>query len=368
MAADSGGDIYALRPYRRAGGGANTAPAGVHSPAHRVYTIWVNIKAPVLLLGLAALFAACKAGRAGTIPAGAPVEEKIPEKSSPAAVSGAPAGASAAGEALPEIPAAASVSVRGASVPDGQNRTGQPSALRGVRGRSGIGVFTGELDPVNYQTADPELLLQMGMEPYLVSFIMGERCFKAGNYEGALAEYSNAIALKPDFAEARFSRGRIYHNRDDLDRAIADYTAVIRARDDFAAAYNYRGCAYAQRGDQARAIEDYTRAIGLKGDYGDPWFNRGYSRRERGEYDEAIADFSKLIELEPDNAAAYNQRGTAWYYKGEDEKAIGDFSQAIRLKRDFSLAWYNRGTVWQTLGDTDRAETDLAEARRLGKH
>jgi Flp pilus assembly protein TadD len=336
--------------------------ACLHFSLRPVYAIRVKLKVQILRLGLAALFAACRAGRGETILPVPPAAEHAPEAVSPPPLSGAPA----VGEDSPELPAAASAAVQGPFAQRGPSRAGQPLTLKDIRGRSGIGVFTGELDPVNYQTADPELLLRMGMEPYLVSFIMGERRFRAGNYEGALTEYNKAVALKPDFAEARFFRGRIYHERGDLDRAIADYTAVIKAKNDFAAAYNYRGCAYAQKGDQAGAIADYTRAIGLKEDYGDPWFNRGYSRRERGEYDEAVADFSKLIELEPDNAAAYNQRGTAWYYKGEDEKAIADFSQAIRLKRDFSLAWYNRGIVRRTLGDTGRAETDLAEAGRLG--
>jgi tetratricopeptide (TPR) repeat protein len=252
-----------------------------------------------------------------------------------------------------------------------EKRTAErPILPGGVRGPGGLGVFTAEIDPVNYTTAEPgelrRILAQTGVESHLVSYIMGERHFRAEEYGEAIAEYSRAIALKADFAEAFFSRGRARHERGDLDRAIADYTDAIRLTGGSAAAWNCRGCAWAQKGEAERAIQDYTRAIALKEDYGDAWFNRGYSWREQGEYDRAIADFSALIELEPENASVYNQRGTAWYYKGEDEKAIGDFSKAISLKHDFSLAWYNRGTAWRSLGDAARAETDLAQARRLG--
>ncbi|MDR1286947.1 MAG: tetratricopeptide repeat protein [Treponema sp.] len=313
----------------------------------------------------AALFSACRAERNETDPIGplqretAEAAEKIPEPSFPA-----------------EDPPAENPPARGAPVTPAALVMPEPAARRGaggslvlpggIRGRPGMGVFTEEIDPVNYKTASPGVLLSMGVERHVVSYIMGERYFRAREYAKAIAEYNGAIALKADFAEAFFSRGRASHERGDLDGAVADYTAAIALAGGYAAAYNCRGCAYAQKGEGKRAIEDYTRAIALKRDYGDAWFNRGYSYREQGEYDRAAADFSALIELEPENAAAYNQRGTARYYRGEDTEAAADFSRAIALKRDFSLAWYNRGIARRSLGETDKAEADLAEARRLG--
>jgi Tfp pilus assembly protein PilF len=243
-------------------------------------------------------------------------------------------------------------------------RSAFPS-LSGITARP-MGVFIGELDPVNYDTVDPAILLQMGLEQDHVAFIMGERYFKAGNYDQALAEYNAAIALNGNLPAALFSRGRIYHEKGDLDRTIADYTGAIRLKSDSVVVYNYRGYAYAQKGDHARAIEDYSRAIALKKDYGDAWFNRGFSYWEKGDYDKAIADFTKLIELEPKNAAVYNQRGIAWYSRGDDRKAVEDFSEAIRLNQNYPLAWHNRAVVWRALGDEARAEKDFAEAARLG--
>jgi Flp pilus assembly protein TadD len=237
-------------------------------------------------------------------------------------------------------------------------------SLSGIK--SGRGVFVGELNPVNYKSLDPAVLLQMGMEQYQVSFILGERYLNTKYYDRALAEYNKAIAGKPDYAEALFSRGRTYHIKGDLNKALDDYGKVINLKKNSAAAYNYRGYILAQRGDYAKAMADYNQALALKRDYGDALYNRGYAYRIQGQYDKAIDDFTRLIQLEPNNASAFNQRGTAWYYKKNDDRAIQDFSEAIRLKPDYALAWHNRGTAQRMTGNISQASADFAEASRLG--
>ena len=47
----------------------------------------------------------------------------------------------------------------------------------------------------------------------------------------------------------------------DNDRAIADYDQAIRLKPDDAVAYNNRGAAWYGKGDYARAIGDYDRAL-----------------------------------------------------------------------------------------------------------
>ena len=252
----------------------------------------------------------------------------------------------------------------GQTVSRSQSESLSSASLSSIR--SGRGVFIGELNPVNYKTVDPAVLLQMGMEQYQVSFIMGERYFNDRNFDKALAEYNKAISLKPDYAEAFFSRGRVFQLRGDLNRALDDFNKTIALKKDSAAAYNYRGYIFAQRGEHAKALSDYNQALALKKDYCDALYNRGYCYRVQGQYDRAIEDFNRLIQLEPNNASAYNQRGTAWYYKENDERAIRDFSEAIKIKPDYALAWHNRGTAYRMSGNITLANADFAQASKLG--
>jgi len=49
-----------------------------------------------------------------------------------------------------------------------------------------------------------------------------------GDYDNAIADFTQAINLNPYSAEAYFNRGEAYTNEGDYDRAIADYNQAIR--------------------------------------------------------------------------------------------------------------------------------------------
>ncbi|MEE8223247.1 MAG: tetratricopeptide repeat protein, partial [Alphaproteobacteria bacterium] len=57
-----------------------------------------------------------------------------------------------------------------------------------------------------------------------------------GLYDRAIAEYDQAIKLKPDYAKAYYNRGVAYMSKGLYDRAIEDYDTAIRLRPDYAKA------------------------------------------------------------------------------------------------------------------------------------
>jgi tetratricopeptide (TPR) repeat protein len=83
------------------------------------------------------------------------------------------------------------------------------------------------------------------------------------NYDGAIREFSKAIELDPNYADAYTNRGIAYAGKSDYDRAIADYNQAIWLDPNYADVYNNRGLAYSSKGDSNRAIADYTEAIRL---------------------------------------------------------------------------------------------------------
>ena len=95
----------------------------------------------------------------------------------------------------------------------------------------------------------------------------------------AIADYSSAIRLKPDYAEAYNDRGFAYYLKGDAERAIADYTRAIALRPDYPKAYNSRGVVYMAHGyERAKAVADFDRAIGLKPDFRYAYINRANAR------------------------------------------------------------------------------------------
>jgi tetratricopeptide (TPR) repeat protein len=214
-----------------------------------------------------------------------------------------------------------------------------------------LGVSVAEINPVNYQKADPAVLRQMGMEQYLISFITAEKWYREGNYRDALAEYSRSIILKPDNADTLEGRGNAWLKIGETGRAIEDYSRAINLKPNRAELYNYRGFVYAGRGETEKGIADFSQALRLKPDYADALANRSRAYYQLGNYGKAIDDCTLLIALEPENFAAWNRRGSSWYAQHDDNRAIADFSRAITIKPDFVLALHNRDTVLRSLGN-----------------
>ena len=188
---------------------------------------------------------------------------------------------------------------------------------------------------------------------------------KSGRYTAAIADCDQAIRLKPDDANAYNNRGAAKRLLGRHDDAIADYDEAIRLKPDDADGYNNRGAAKAALGRHNDAIADYDEAIRLKPDYAETYNNRGAAKAALGRHNDAIADYDEAIRLKPDYANAYNNRGAAKAALGRHNDAIADYDEAIRLKPDYGNAYNNRGAAKAALGRHDDAIADYDEAIRL---
>jgi tetratricopeptide (TPR) repeat protein len=107
----------------------------------------------------------------------------------------------------------------------------------------------------------------------------GENFSGVHQYDRAIADYTTAIQLKPDYAEAYNDRGFAYYLKGDAERAIADYTRAIELRPNYPKAYNSRGVVYMAHGyGAAKSVPDFDRAIALKPDFRYAYINRANAR------------------------------------------------------------------------------------------
>ena len=86
---------------------------------------------------------------------------------------------------------------------------------------------------------------------------------QAGRADAAEAALARAVALDPDFVEARVNLGSVYLVAGESARAAEQFEGALRARPDYAAAYGNLGVAYAQLGrtDDARRMFERLLAI-----------------------------------------------------------------------------------------------------------
>ena len=196
-------------------------------------------------------------------------------------------------------------------------------------------------------------------------FLRGNAKYELGLYHAAIADYTAAIRLKPDFALAYFNRGVAKANLKQYDAAISDYTQALRLKPADAGAYNNRGLAKEMLKEYFAAIADYDMAIHLKPDYAFAYNNRGIAKAELGQYFLAISDYDIAIHLKPNYADAYNNRGTTKADLKQYFRAISDYDMAIRLKPDLASAYYNRGHAKADLKQYEAAIADYDMAIRL---
>jgi tetratricopeptide (TPR) repeat protein len=199
-------------------------------------------------------------------------------------------------------------------------------------------------------------------------------------WDKAIVSFSNAIKKSnPSDADTYYySRAECYLQLGQFDKAIADYTQVINLKPRLADAYRFRGRAYNQLQQPDKAIADFDKALQLKGPgffeiYGD----RAESYLKKKDYDKAIADYSIFIERIKRTRQVipevYDNRGQAYLAKYQTEKqdnkanlddvklALADFEEYIseaaskNPPSDPTDAYLSRGDAYLITDDYDKA-------------
>jgi peptidyl-prolyl cis-trans isomerase C len=137
-----------------------------------------------------------------------------------------------------------------------------------------------------------------------------------------------------DVARVYHERGLAWRGKGSLDRAIADFTRALELDPDFGLAHYQRGLSRRDQGSLDRAIADFTEALesGIPREK-KPWayFNRGLTWRDLGDLDRAVGDFTEVIYLKPRYAQAYSHRGLAWLGKQDLVRGCFDLQKACEF-------------------------------------
>jgi tetratricopeptide (TPR) repeat protein len=126
---------------------------------------------------------------------------------------------------------------------------------------------------------------------------------------GCTSYIRSGRAEQVNLAVAHANRGIALSSLDKLSDALADFTRAIELAPDWAAPYFNRGNVYLARGDSARAIVDYDAAIARDSDLAYAYLNRGIALEASGEKDRSRADYAHALLLDPSLAKARERLG-----------------------------------------------------------
>jgi TonB family protein len=152
-----------------------------------------------------------------------------------------------------------------------------------------------------------------------------------GAAQAALPDQSPAAQQSVQEATRHNADGLLRVASQDFDGAIADYSEAIRLDPLFADAYYNRALAKGIKQDFDGAIKDFLTTIAIDPKNSRAFFNLGRLRASRDDFVGAIADFSQSLALNPNDAATYVERGRAERRHREPNAASIDFERARAL-------------------------------------
>jgi tetratricopeptide (TPR) repeat protein len=198
-------------------------------------------------------------------------------------------------------------------------------------------------------------------------FIRADEKARKQNYRGAIADYNEAIRLKPQYAQAYNNLGQLFENLGDKGAAMVNYNRAIAAQTNYAQAYYNRATLRQKSGDKSGALADYNDAISRDISFADAYTNRGILRAESGDHQGAISDYNLALTSNFNDAETYYRRGISHSQLGNKQGAMADYNRAVRINITFGEAYGERGMLKSNLGDQKGAIEDLETAARLLK-
>jgi len=210
-----------------------------------------------------------------------------------------------------------------------------------------------------------EHTLSVTANNWLIHNNLGLTLIEGGRVEEAVSHYSEALRIKPDYAEAHNNMGVALGEGGRLEEAFYHLSEALRIKPDFAEAHNNLGIALGESGRLKEAVYHLSEALRIKPDFAEAHNNLGLSLKKGGRIEEAVNHFSEAVRFKPDYAEAHNNLGVALGESGRLKEAVYHLSEALRIKPDFAEAHNNLGIALVLQGRPEESVNHFSEALRI---
>jgi tetratricopeptide (TPR) repeat protein len=128
---------------------------------------------------------------------------------------------------------------------------------------------------------------------------LGNVLLQTGKTGEAIAQYQEALRIKPDIPDAHWNLGNALLQAGNLNEAIGQYEQALRIRPDNPDAQNHFGSVLMVAGKNQEAIDHYEQALRVAPDFPEAHYNLGLALAQTGRFQEAITHFQEALRLRP---------------------------------------------------------------------
>ena len=189
---------------------------------------------------------------------------------------------------------------------------------------------------------------------------------KGAQSEQVLAEFREAVRLRPDFATAHNNIGLVLAQSDKDDAAVAEFKEAIRIRPDFAEAHANLGATLIPT-DAEQAIAELEKAVSLSPASVKAQFNlaQAYAASPSRGPAKEIDQLRKVTAMAATFAPAHLALGKALLHDGKIPDAVAELQEATRLEPQSGEAHYQLGLALTRAGKKEEGTTEVQKGREL---
>jgi tetratricopeptide (TPR) repeat protein len=166
-----------------------------------------------------------------------------------------------------------------------------------------------------------------------------------------------------------YNRAQVWAAEGLADKALADCTQAIKLKPTWADPYVHRGNLYSEQKQYDQAIKDYSEALRLSPNHVGILTNRAMSSFDHGDLEKALSDCNAIIQLDSHHHQAMYYRAQIWLKKKVYNKALHDLDSCLKREPESLVLRYQLATVLATCPDSKSRDgkraVDIAKALSL---
>jgi len=176
-----------------------------------------------------------------------------------------------------------------------------------------------------------------------------------GDLKASESSYTEALRLRPGYAEARYNLALLRMNDERYQLAVDDFEKAAALGMAKSKLFQNLGVCYAKLEDYEHSISAYRRALAL--DPNDPavWFNLAMAFGRQEQADSSIAAYRRALELDPEYYQAHFNMAHVFSEQNQVDSALSHYRKAIELHSKYSKALFNMALLF-----SDREQYDSA--------